>query len=274
MDLITIGIGAAIVWNIYKKKKREAEQNNSNQASGSTSVGEHSKREGFHANTKYNSSPQSQVINTVADGGGPSDTDPERIPFELQKNKYYFKDGRKIFRSRDNIEYIVDYHKYWINDGQHNPNFDYASGKILDVKNNKDEAIDWFAQRIKEATKEGDIICVVPSSSGSSENYGIGKIAWILSRYKRINGSKCLIRYKAIEKLSRGGDRSIWVHLNSIGVKNSDLIKDKNVILIDDVTTTGNSMMACQKLLLDAGAKSVRCIALGKTVDEYQAGTF
>lgn len=43
------------------------------------------------------------------------------------------------------------------------------------------------------------------------------------------------------------------------------LIKGKNVLLLDDVRTTGNSLSACKQVLEEAGALTVQCLALGQT---------
>ena len=47
-------------------------------------------------------------------------------------------------------------------------------------------------------------------------------------------------------------------------VKNSDLVKDKNVAIFDDIYTTGSTLNECKKVLLNAGAKKVGIIALAK----------
>ena len=36
-------------------------------------------------------------------------------------------------------------------------------------------------------------------------------------------------------------------------------------MLLDDITTTGNSLMACRDILLANGARSVEMLALGRT---------
>ncbi len=46
-------------------------------------------------------------------------------------------------------------------------------------------------------------------------------------------------------------------------------IKDKNIILIDDVLTTGATLNECSRTLLDAGAKSVKTLTLAR-VKSYQ----
>lgn len=38
------------------------------------------------------------------------------------------------------------------------------------------------------------------------------------------------------------------------------------VLLMDDVTTTGNSLYACREILLQAGADHVEMFALGKAI--------
>ena len=44
-----------------------------------------------------------------------------------------------------------------------------------------------------------------------------------------------------------------------------DLVKSKNVLIIDDVATTGSTMDACAKALMDAGTKNVFALTLAKT---------
>lgn len=38
------------------------------------------------------------------------------------------------------------------------------------------------------------------------------------------------------------------------------------ILLMDDVTTTGNSLYACREILMEKGAKTVKMFALGKAV--------
>jgi competence protein ComFC len=49
---------------------------------------------------------------------------------------------------------------------------------------------------------------------------------------------------------------------NAFTVSNPGLIKGKNVVLVDDVTTTGTTLKEASRVLRDAGAKSVQSIAL------------
>ena len=55
---------------------------------------------------------------------------------------------------------------------------------------------------------------------------------------------------------------------NSFGVFDADkyLVNGKDVLLIDDIITTGNTLNECAKMLKLAGAKSVKCAAVATTV--------
>ena len=47
-------------------------------------------------------------------------------------------------------------------------------------------------------------------------------------------------------------------------VKNSQIIKNKKVLIFDDIHTTGSTLNECKKTLLQAGAKEVGILALAK----------
>ncbi len=54
--------------------------------------------------------------------------------------------------------------------------------------------------------------------------------------------------------------------LNSFKVLNINAIKGKNVLVVDDVFTTGSTMDNCAKALKGAGANKVFCISIAHTV--------
>lgn len=51
---------------------------------------------------------------------------------------------------------------------------------------------------------------------------------------------------------------------NAFSVKNTDLIKNKNIILVDDVFTSGATMDECSRKLKEAGAKEVWGMAIAR----------
>lgn len=172
------------------------------------------------------------------------------------------------------INYIDEYYKYWIyEDGEKfiNPEFsNECGGYILEVKNGKVSGINYYEKRLVEIFSEMDItesyIVIVPSSKKDTLNDGMYKlINKVVENLPTVKFLKCLNRKYTIEKLATGGNRSIKVHLNSVELcGDRDSINGTKIYLIDDIMTTGNSLLACKKILEDAGAEVV-CIALGKT---------
>lgn len=168
-----------------------------------------------------------------------------------------------------NIVSLGTYHPYWEDrwSRTRNPEFDERSGLILDLKDGSPKAIKHFSNELEPLLGEGFAICVVPSHDPEADDSGIGQLALCIAATssERIDASSCLVRTEKVAKLASGGDRSIEVHLRSIVVRNRDLIDDMEVLLLDDVTTTGNSLMACVHLLIEAGAKKVQPAALAQT---------
>ena len=130
---------------------------------------------------------------------------------------------------------------------------------------NRDRALQRFLQELDTLLSPDIAIAVAPSSDPDASLSGIHELAQALAAKGRVDATECLVRFEKIEKLATGGSRSINGHLNSVRVDHSELIQDREVLLLDDVTTSGNSLSACRQLLLKAGAKRVKCMALGRT---------
>lgn len=171
----------------------------------------------------------------------------------------------------DQILFVGQYFKYWISgNGEeriHNPNFDEFSKNILNLKNGQEYAITYFLNRLKGHLGDDFVVCCVPSHDPENTQSGIQIVAQKLANPMSgiVDGTGCLVRTRKIAKLSGGGNRNIDVHLNSMEVRSPKVIHNKEVLLLDDVTTTHGSLLACKQLLQQAGAKCVQCLALGQT---------
>lgn len=147
---------------------------------------------------------------------------------------------------------------------------DESSKRILELKNGREQAIEFWYSQLKLFLDIDCAIAIVPSHKQSNDNRssGISSLAkkLIKDSPKRTDLVSSLNRHTTIEKLSGGGNREIETHLHSIEVINKDLIKSQSILLLDDVTTSGNSLIACKQLLEKAGADEVICLALTKTV--------
>ncbi len=75
-----------------------------------------------------------------------------------------------------------------------------------------------------------------------------------------------LMRIIDVPKLTENRRRGRDIHLASITVDPGMSVYGERVLLLDDVTTTGNSLYACREILISAGAKSVEMFAIGQAV--------
>lgn len=160
--------------------------------------------------------------------------------------------------------------------GGQNPNFDETSENILNVKNNEEHAIQYFTERLHSIlSNDGEyVICVVPNHECGICTSGMMKIAKRLCKPPIIDGTECLRRRVTIQKKSRDVFRDIDpeklnLEIESLTIENADIIKGKQVLLLDDIATTGTSLEAGRYKLKEAGAELVAAIVLGHTRKGY-----
>ncbi len=98
-------------------------------------------------------------------------------------------------------------------------------------------------------------IAIVPSHTSGRISPALIEVAErVVRTYRRGNVDCCLERTRTVPSAHReGGDRSISGHMSTIRVKGGNL-RGRNVLLLDDVKTTGGSLSACFYLLESAGA--------------------
>lgn len=173
----------------------------------------------------------------------------------------------------ETIVHLGTYHPYWLDKSLRikNSKFDSFSSAILDFKQNNQKLIAELHRHLSKILSTNFCICMVPShiQSKTNDNTPLSILSKKLVKSNNlIDGTNCLIRTNTINKLSNGGCRDINIHLDSIIVQNPEIIKDNNILVIDDITTTGNSLYACKQKLLEAGAKNVVMLAIAKTAND------
>jgi Phosphoribosyl transferase domain len=180
-----------------------------------------------------------------------------------------FKDLPALFH----VGFYHPKYNYYEDTYEDNYYFNEFSQRILDLKNGDFNAIIYFKDLLlKLIEDEGIVIATVPPHTPGKYS-GIQELARCLVRDSKnyIDAIQCLERCKTVPQSSRNSvGRSEQTHLDSIEMNNSLLIKDKNVVLLDDVITTGSSTNACQKILFKMGAKEVKIICLGKTIRQVE----
>jgi len=112
------------------------------------------------------------------------------------------------------------------------------------------------------------VICVVPTSSKAREPGGMRQVAKKICEKSYIDGLHVIERIKDFPpsyKDKKSSSRDYETELASLRITDTELIKGRSILLLDDVTTEGNSLEAAKSLLLSHGAKQVLPFALGKT---------
>ncbi len=61
----------------------------------------------------------------------------------------------------------------------------------------------------------------------------------------------------------KGDERRLNV-INAFSLNNSEKVKDKQIVIIDDVFTTGTTVNECSRILLKAGAADVHVLTLAR----------
>jgi hypothetical protein len=141
------------------------------------------------------------------------------------------------------------------------------SSRILEFKDGEDEAVNFYYENLKDIFQPDVLICCVPSSQTGSWGSGFPKLL------SKLNGSfvpletqfSLLKRTMTIQKKSLGGERSLDKELNTTEITDQDLMRDRRVVIIDDVSTTGTSLYAASLKLWNAGANCVAAVALSQT---------
>jgi len=191
----------------------------------------------------------------------------------LKRPKEKILQGKKIY-------YLFDYYPHG-----HIPIKTYlqmANQHIRDLKSDrpttKDKAEKWFATVLSKRVPTDNkwIWSYVPSSDPRSLFTGVRDLA------KRMNEKsitsprtpKTLERKSSIKTKEYNTDgsfrekiyRTVEEHEQTLGLAGNRSLSGLKIILLDDVVTSGSSIIACQNLLLKANVEDVMMLGLGLTL--------
>jgi len=131
-------------------------------------------------------------------------------------------------------------------------------------------------QRLSEKIKfdDYDIFIPIPVSKSRSRERGFNQTELIAHQIRANIGSddnikvlpNVLLKIKETPSQVSLKDRNKRLNniKGSFGIKNAELIKNKNIIIIDDVSTTGATIKEAAKILKRAGAKRVIAIVVAR----------
>ena len=165
----------------------------------------------------------------------------------------------------NNIQYLFDYTPYF-----HGGANDRLSRIMLSFKRGHESAFQFFLSLmvnffdLSEYDSSKTVVCCVPSHDGSLYNPLQRLCSSIAADCGFIDGTHLIRKLYPTESFCRSGIRDSRQLKESIEIDGA--LKGLRVVLLDDVTTTGISFAVITGLLIEAGAGSVDCIALGQTV--------
>ncbi|MBU5454361.1 ComF family protein [Caproiciproducens sp. MSJ-32] len=128
---------------------------------------------------------------------------------------------------------------------------------------------DFLYELIQENKIEADGILYVPCSKETLRRRGFNQceiMARILGEKLDIPVYNDLIKIKNTkeQKILSREERFINIK-NAFKLKNTNNVKDKRIILIDDVITTGATLLECEKILKENGVKEIKILTVAKS---------
>ena len=179
------------------------------------------------------------------------------------------------------IYYMFDYYKKWWIDTYPNNQFyrdnfftfisikkrNYNTGRPL----NFPESLYKFFSLLNGEW----FICSVPGHEKTSNvSNGVSDIVNMVYLKSNFTLRNTIIQrsYNVDKKATSSSKRSndYRIDMQSLNIEHGFNVEGKSIIVIDDITTSGSTLIACKNILMNAGAKEVVLIALGKTKEpEY-----
>ncbi|MBD5588556.1 ComF family protein [Clostridium botulinum] len=137
---------------------------------------------------------------------------------------------------------------------------DFKSGEVI---------ANLMCKKVKEVNINTDIITFVPSSKKSYKKRGYNQseyLAKIISKNINVPIAHCLKKYMNTKDQIGLNGLERWLNVeNSFKVYNEKCIKNKKVLLIDDVLTTGATSFYCANELKKRGAKEIFILTAAKS---------
>lgn len=124
-------------------------------------------------------------------------------------------------------------------------------------------------QKIFEIIKTYDIILPVPISKKRYKQRGYNQTELIARKIRKKTDielvTNCLYKEKNnVPQSTLNKEDRIENVKNAYIIKNSKIIKDKRVIIFDDIYTTGSTVNECSKLLKQNNVKEILVMTIAK----------
>lgn len=114
------------------------------------------------------------------------------------------------------------------------------------------------------------ILVPIPLSKKRLRERGFNQVAWVAKELEKLDSSFYTLATDILKRTKhtqsqtsiKNRQKRIENVKGVFGVTNKDVVAGKNIILLDDVITTGSTMKEARQTLLKAGARQVLSIAI------------
>ena len=114
------------------------------------------------------------------------------------------------------------------------------------------------------------LVCHIPTASSRVRVRGYDQaklLAKEISKQTRLQFASLLLRETNSRQVGAGRKKRVEQAASAYALRADDLVKNKNILLVDDVTTSGATLEAAASLLRSAGAASVDAVVFAQAVD-------
>ena len=121
--------------------------------------------------------------------------------------------------------------------------------------------------QVGSALSDTDLIITVPLHKDRFTQRGYNQSEWIAAGLSEAMNlpiqNDVLFRNRFEESQTHKNRLERWENVRSVfTVKNAEIIRNKNIVLVDDVLTTGATLESCASELLLSGCKSISILTL------------
>jgi len=127
----------------------------------------------------------------------------------------------------------------------------------------------WLGECIRKSPrmKGIDLLIPVPLHRSREKRRGYNQATLLCEGILRVTGipydAKAVVRLKSTETQTRKSRTTRWLNVQSgFMIQDPSAIENKNILLVDDVITTGATLEACGEMILQAKPASLNIAAL------------
>ncbi|MFH1259035.1 MAG: ComF family protein [Elusimicrobiota bacterium] len=177
-----------------------------------------------------------------------------RLCFLCRKNHYYFESIRSVCKYNEVMKKAIHKFKY----RKQNYLYKFLGNLLID-----------YLSRDEKMRKSFDLIIPVPLHWLRYHKRGFNQ-AGLLAKTVSTSFDKPLMiqNLRRVRRTKPQYTLPLKLRPQNISgtfaVKNKELIKEKNILLIDDICTTKTTLNECARVLKKAGANTIHCLVLAQ----------